>query len=254
VRALGLAMQLSMKVQQHYTGLVARGDELFTGLRGEDEPGLATFDDDLPAGPAERVGRSAFDRVAETVIEVTEDDGASAADEALDELALEDLVDETAAPAEADSGQDADGLSEPAVLEQSPDAAADIAEAADTVEATVTDEGVPAVEPSAAATGPEGTTAPEGATAAEEATASENGAAPAAAPAVPVTAPIEGYDDWSIAQLRGRLRGYQAVTVADLVAYEEANRAREPYLRMLRNRLAKLDEQAVEASPLAPRG
>jgi hypothetical protein len=42
--------------------------------------------------------------------------------------------------------------------------------------------------------------------------------------------------------------------VAELVAYEEATRAREPYLRMLRNRLEKLDQQAVEASPLAPRG
>ena len=242
VRVLGLAMQVSMKVQQHYAGLVARGDELFTGLRGEDEPGLATFDDDLPTGPAERVGRSAFDRVAETVIEVTEDDGASSADEALDELAIEDLVDETAAPA---------------------DAAADIAEAADTVdvpasdggvatvEATVTDEGIAAPEAeapeaTAAATGPEDTTT--------EDTDAAAAPAPAAAPAVPVTAPIDGYDDWSIAQLRGRLRGYQAVTVADLLAYEDANRAREPYLRMLRNRLAKLDEQAVEASPLAPRG
>jgi hypothetical protein len=44
------------------------------------------------------------------------------------------------------------------------------------------------------------------------------------------------------------------VTVADLVSYEESTRNREPYLRMLRNRLEKLDEQAVEASPLAPRG
>src|SRR3954451_21091899 len=46
VRLIGLAMQQAMKVQQQYAGFVARGDELFTGLRGEDEPGLATFDDD----------------------------------------------------------------------------------------------------------------------------------------------------------------------------------------------------------------
>ena len=230
VRALGMAMQLSMKVQQHYAGLVARGDELFTGLRGEDEPGLATFDDDLPAGPAERVGRSAFDRVAETVIEVTEDDGASAADEALDVIAIEDLVDETAAPAEADSGQD-----EAADTVDVPTADGGVA----TVEATVTDEGVAApeaaVEPTAAATGPEDTTG----------TTPENGAAPAAAPAVPVTAPIEGYDDWSIAQLRGRLRGYAASTVRELLAYEQATRAREPYLRLLRNRLDRL--QSVQS-------
>ena len=120
VRALGLAMQLSMKVQQHYAGLVARGDELFTGLRGEDEPGLATFDDEEPTGPAARVGRSAFDLVAETVIEVTEEDGASAADEALDELAIEDLVERT-----ADVSETVDVLAPGGGI--------------DTVEATVTD-------------------------------------------------------------------------------------------------------------------
>ena len=70
----------------------------------------------------------------------------------------------------------------------------------------------------------------------------------------PATAPIDGYDSFSIAQLRGRLRGYALSTVTDLLAYEQATRSREPYLRMLRNRLEKLEEQAVEASPLAPRG
>jgi hypothetical protein len=44
----------------------------------------------------------------------------------------------------------------------------------------------------------------------------------------------------------------QLSTCRDLVAYEEATRAREPYLRMLRNRLEKLERQAVEDSPLAP--
>lgn len=52
VRLLGVAMQTSLKLQQHYSGLVARGDEVFTGLWGESEPGLATFDEDLPASPA----------------------------------------------------------------------------------------------------------------------------------------------------------------------------------------------------------
>src|SRR3954454_3190175 len=63
VRVIGLAMQKAMWLQQQYTGLVARGDELFTGLRGEDEPGLATFDEDLPADePATGFRESAFDR------------------------------------------------------------------------------------------------------------------------------------------------------------------------------------------------
>jgi len=67
-------------------------------------------------------------------------------------------------------------------------------------------------------------------------------------------APVDGYDSFSIAQMRGNLRGYALKTVQDLVAYEEATRAREPYLRLLRNQLEKLEEQAVESSPLAPRG
>src|SRR3712207_6851128 len=63
VRLIGLAMQQAMKVQQQYAGFVARGDELFTGLRGENEPGLATFDDEIeePAAPA-GFRESAFDR------------------------------------------------------------------------------------------------------------------------------------------------------------------------------------------------
>jgi hypothetical protein len=108
-----------------------------------------------------------------------------------------------------------------------------------TVEATVTDEGV---------------AAPEAAPEAEPVDEGRTSEIPAPVNDAPATAPVEGYDDWSIAQLRGRLRGYQAVTVTGLIEYEEANRARAPYLTMLRNRLQKLDEQAVEASPLAPRG
>jgi hypothetical protein len=67
-------------------------------------------------------------------------------------------------------------------------------------------------------------------------------------------APVEGYDSFSVAQLRGRLRGYQLATVSDLLAYEEATRARAPFVTMLRNRLEKLEQQAADNSPLQPRG
>ena len=69
VRLLGVAMQTSLKLQQQYSGLVARGDEVFTGLWGESEPGMATFDEDLPEPPApvRRTANrsSAFDRAVE---------------------------------------------------------------------------------------------------------------------------------------------------------------------------------------------
>src|SRR3954469_3317657 len=71
VRIIGLAMQKAMWLQQQYSGLVARGDELFTGVRGENEPGLATFDEDVAAEPAPRAGggfrESAFDRAVDTL-------------------------------------------------------------------------------------------------------------------------------------------------------------------------------------------
>ncbi|HEX2072858.1 MAG TPA: hypothetical protein VHF92_03660, partial [Geodermatophilus sp.] len=70
------------------------------------------------------------------------------------------------------------------------------------------------------------------------------------------TAPVEGYDNFTVAQLRGRLRGYQVTTVRDLIAYEEATRARDPFLRLLRNRLERLERlEAENVDPaLTPRG
>ena len=75
VRLIGLAMQTSLKLQQQYSGLVARGDELFTGLRGCAEPGLATFDEDVAPAAGDRPDprSSAFDRVVELVEDPVDD-------------------------------------------------------------------------------------------------------------------------------------------------------------------------------------
>jgi len=300
VRVLGVAMQQAMKVQQQYAGLVARGDELFTGLRGENEPGLATFDDEpeptsngfresafdrtgdafpadetlsdaevetLPADPAADAVTTVVDQLADqietgrqSIEELAEE--APAVEEILEEIAIDELVDQAptldeTAPVvtgaeDAPATEDADAL-ESALLE-SDDAPTDAAQGAEpTVDvATTVDVLTPEgdVEAVDALVTDEGVAAPE---APEPATATDEGGS-AVATAAPTTAPIDGYDTFSIAQLRGRLRGYALKTVTDLVAYEEANQAREPYLRMLRNRLEKLEEQAVESSPLAPRG
>jgi hypothetical protein len=239
VRAVGLAMQAALKLQQEYAGLVARGDELFTGIRGEDEPGLATFDDDdvaEPAAPASSGYReSAFDRADApapdadaTAPAVVDLDEIAEADVALEELAIEELVDAEAADAESPApagvpDEDA-GAAENALLESD-------------------------------AAGSDGTAVDEGGTPIAAVSGTTDAAEPAETAAqAPAGAPVEGYDDFSIAQLRGRLRGYAPNTVESLIAYEEAGRAREPYLRMLRNRLERLTVQEVEASPLAPRG
>jgi hypothetical protein len=263
VRLVGLAMQSALKVQQHYAGFVARGDELFTGIRGENEPGLATFDDDLAPAPA-GFRDSAFDRAAAEHVEEIEDarttveqlaDEAPATDEILDELAIDEMVGDVPAPADVDVTADVSTTAE---------ALTPVGDG----EVTAADE---SGTPVAAATGVR-TDVGETDTSAEDSAIAEGAAVdavgtPAAAPTdepeggselsgsqAAGTAPVEGYDSFTIAQLRGRLRGYALVTVQDLVAYEEATRARDPYLRMLRNRLQKLEEQAVESSPLAPRG
>ena len=270
VRLIGLAMQQAMKVQQQYACLVARGDELFTGLRGEDEPGLATFDDDIEPVVVTPPGfrDSAFDRasaeptsaepISDAEVEaLPEDPAADAVVAVVDQLAeqveegqqsIEELVE--ASPATADI---LDELAIDELVDQAPTleetapvpvpAAEDTSPAAPAAEDTAP--AAPAAEDMATAdadAGPATDTATE-----------QGGSEPSGAQAVG-SAPIDGYDNFSIAQLRGRLRGYALSTVQDLVAYEQATRAREPYLRMLRNRLEKLEEQAVASSPLAPRG
>jgi len=47
--AVGAAMQASMKIQQRYAGLVARGDEVLDGRRAGEQPPWARFDEDDPA-------------------------------------------------------------------------------------------------------------------------------------------------------------------------------------------------------------
>jgi hypothetical protein len=67
-------------------------------------------------------------------------------------------------------------------------------------------------------------------------------AVPAPRPkAAPVAAePLPGWDDLSLASLRARLRGFDAATIRDMLAYEQAHARREPVLTMLERRLAKI--------------
>lgn len=54
----------------------------------------------------------------------------------------------------------------------------------------------------------------------------------------PDAAPIPGYDAWTVAQLRARLRRLTNDQLEELLNYERASRQRPPYLTMLENRLA----------------
>jgi hypothetical protein len=329
VRLIGQALQTSLKLQQHYSGLVARGDELFTGLRGEDEPGLATFDDDLrPAPRTTGPHSSAFDRVGDLPSDTVAEE---LTDELADDLAVADLPladgdvlsEEAAAVLLISTDEDTEDLS-PAVVAGLPDdpIADAVTAVVDELAAEVVDEVVAELPDAVPDEVLEDLTADTVAEVAEEEEAVEEavaeeliaeaavGGAPPAEDAPPVpsladvapdespeqtqlvddgvpdvaalevaaeeivdlggpeaaeivtpdagpddgpaggsdvsgsqaagTSPVEGYDSFSIPALRGHLRAYPAETVADLLDYERATRARAPYVTLLQNRLEKL--------------
>jgi hypothetical protein len=273
VLAVSTALQASLKAQQAYAGLVARGDEVLGQLRGQqDAPPWARFDDE-PAGARPP---SAFDAAPEPAAEPAE-----AADGVADALAAEDLTDALAAEDLTDA-LTAEAAEEAALVEEidrdlDPDIDADVVALADAAEAragqaeadannvlgeTEEDELAAAdaalghnvieldVDPADAdqANGrPEGSGTEPGADLPADgmALAADAAAAGAALAAdSPMTGsagpPVAGYDELSLPQLRGRLRALTMEQVAALAAYERATRARPPYLTMLENRLTTL--------------
>ena len=280
VLAVSTALQASLKAQQTYAGLIARGDEVLGQLRRRDDAPWARFDDDEPAGARPR---SAFDATPEPT---------EAADGVADALAAEDLdrradrgeaAEEAALVEEVDRDLDPDADADVVAAwpggrpRPRPDADADVlalaearAEQAEAdaenvlgeteedevaaADAAFADAGLTVIDldvdpagadrpngrPEGSGTEP-GTDMPaDGMALAADAAAA--GAALAADIAVggPGGAPVAGYDDLSIPQLRGRLRGLSAEQVEALVGYERATRARPPYLTMLENRLTTL--------------
>lgn len=244
VRAIGLAMQTTLKLQQEYSGLVARGDEVLTGLRGDAEPGLATFDDEDAPAPAPAEGglgsrTSAFDRVPVDAEDSFDTDDAYPAD------AVEDVEDEPQTPLlvvdEAAAVGDDDLTDETLAAEE-------LAATALTAELGGTDfsDVDVAALPDDPAADEITSTVDELAVNMSDDAAEDDAMIAASEKAIEAVhesaaeAPVAGYDGFTVAQLRGRLRGYQPVTVDELLAYEQANQARPPFLTLLRNRQEKL--------------
>lgn len=318
VRLLGLAMQSSLRLQQQYSGLVARGDEVFTGLLGNSEPGMATFDEDLPepTAPGDRPSprSSAFDRVVDLAedpaddltvelsdeIVVLGDDSGDDIGDVVDEasvyglagdppVSLDDALGDTVSDPrdevpgdlaadlvgnvadEADvapladvlaldtlAAEDGAGISDAEVALLPTDPLADavtgtVDELADEVDAelavklpeSVPDEVADDLAADAVATGADeeiATDATSTAAAPAEGGISDEpaGGSDVAGSQAAGTAPVEGYDGFSIPTLRGRLRTFDAERVNELLDYERATRSRAPYVTLLSNRLAKL--------------
>ncbi len=185
----GAAMQASLRLQQEYAGLVARGDELLVNLRGggDDAPPWATFDDD-PAAETDLRGRAGVTPPSPVPPPPATRRGTATPRRA----AVESIL---AAP---------DGETSPFDRELAAHPVTDLPVSGSTVTNRTIDSSVVGSD----------VTEP----------------------------PVIGYDDWTVAQLRARLRRLPAIDLAPLLAYEQAHRARAAYLTMLQNRLTATEK------------
>ncbi|APU18886.1 lipid droplet-associated protein [Actinoalloteichus sp. GBA129-24] len=203
VTVVSQALALSMRVQQQVTELAIKGDEALSGLRTpEENPEWATFDEDLPADDVPSAFRAGSPR--------PDTDDHDADDAGLGESALSDpVLGDVRAGRDARSGR-ASTRSSAAATGSSRDAGSDGDADADR----------PGSQRSDSAGGRfAGAVVPE-----------EDSPHPS-------DAPVTGYDAFSLAQLRGRLRGFSPEQLRALLAYEQAGEARPAYVRMLSNRL-----------------
>jgi len=210
VLAVSTALQVSLKAQQRYAELVARGDHLLEQLRGQQQgtPAWARFDDEEAFRPGE-ARQSSFD-----VVEVPVDAGP--ADEAAPVGA--------ARPAgTADLGDLAAALVPAAVGDEDPTAAA--AARAGQADDWSRDGAADVVT---------GAPRPEEEIDAVAADPSPYDGYLSAEP------PLPNYDQLTLAQLRGKLRTLTEAQLVELVGYERGTAQRPPFLTMLENRLAVL--------------
>ncbi|MGW0523105.1 lipid droplet-associated protein [Crossiella sp. NPDC003009] len=205
VTVASTAMQLSMRAQQHVTELAIKGDEILATLRpAEETPEWATFDEDLDDAPPPAAPPKADE--AERLPGRKKAGEVTVADEAPRGRTKAGEV--TVAPSdEPPSGHENAG------------------------EVTVTRSDGP---PSARAKPGELTVA----------RAAEQPAAAAEAPEPSGNEPagVPGYDALSLAQVRARLRWLTVEQLDDLLAYEQATKAREEFVRMLTRRIATVRE------------
>ena len=213
VQAVGAAMQASMRVQQEYADLVVRGDEFLLQVRGrpDDAPAWATFDDDGPVGD----GTDPDPAIAMTGPRETRGRRSGLAPLLTPMGVAPSAFDLVAEPPPADRF---DALIDPAE--------------------PLSDPADPLADPAAGLIDP--VDGPVESTAPLDPGAERLGSAGGVAPAIArVVAPVDGYDEWTVAQLRARLSRFSDEDLAALLVHEETTRQRSPYVTMLTNRLAR---------------
>lgn len=245
VRAAGIAMQTSLRLQQHYASLVVKGDELLTQInRSDADPPWATFDDDVV-----EVADAVTENVGMDVTTASGPTGANARGSArtrpLDPTPANargsararpldpstDVASEDALPSSpgmtrtrprSKSSSDTRMGHAPSAFDLAEDMPSSPSAAGDAVAAA-------AVAAAGAGAGVGGST---------------TGKSPSKGRgSVSGAAPVPGYDAFTLAQLRARLRTFDAATLHGLLNYEREQLARTPYVTMLENRLNRSREQ-----------
>jgi hypothetical protein len=203
VTAVSQALQVSMRVQQRVTELAIKGDRALGALRPvEEQPGWATFDEDLPTNGHPAVSTVTELRPAPRPPAQRSTEPAPArpapAERASTESAPTQSSSTQSSPAESAPAQRPEPTTAPGARPTGP------AEAAERIASAPVDE--PAAEPT---TGP--------------------GALP-------------GYATMSIAQLRGKLRSLSLDELQALLAWERTHDDRPAYVTMLSNRITTVSE------------
>jgi hypothetical protein len=228
VTAVSQALQVSMRVQQRVTELAIKGDRALGALRPvEEQPGWATFDEDLPTNGHPAVStvtelRPAPRPPAQRSTEPTPARPAPA------ERASAESVSTESAPTESGPTQSVPDRSAPTESAPTESAPTESAPA----ESAPAQRPEPATAPGARPTGP--------AEAAERIAS-----APVDEPAAePTTGPgaLPGYATMSIAQLRGKLRSLSLDELQALLAWERTHDDRPAYVTMLSNRITTVSE------------
>jgi hypothetical protein len=205
VLAVSTALQVSLKAQQRYAELVARGDHLLEQLRGQQQgtPDWVRFDEEEAFGSGE-TRPPAFD-----VVEVPVRGPGPVGDTGpAGEADLDDLVTGLVPTASGDEDTEVSAVAE---AEQAHDRPAE-GVAGETIAESRPEEQIDAV-----AADP---TPYDGYLSAEP--------------------PLPNYDQLTLAQLRGKLRTLTEAQLVELVGYERGTSHRPPFLTMLENRLATL--------------
>lgn len=242
------ALQLSMRVQQRVTELAIKGDEALAGLRPvEEQPDWATFDEDDVDGGTNATVHDFLrrERPADTADDEDLVTGRPAADQPSAESTRAETTRRDSTHRTSTQGDTTRTEPDQAATEADASPEADDRSAAPEVESIEPDLRLRTpsrprpvrlrqqVKRGGDTSARDETPEPDVTPAPDEITHAE----PEQATGASAPAGLAGYDEMSVAQVRGKLRALSLDQLDELLDYERAHGARERFVTMLSNRM-----------------